>query len=186
MISPPPPFSSAVSCLKAPCALLPLPVSLHHFSFFSSSISKPCPHRVLPRYLPPCQQQSKYRCCSSFCQTLFTITVGGLQQLFFCLKAQRCCFTSTDTIRLTWDGETRTATSTFALSPQKPSGLLGTGSPGRPVSLKFDFHFTSTETIRLIRDVETRTATSTFALSPQKLSGLLGTGSPGRSPRLSL
>ena len=60
----------------------------------------------------------------------------------------RCCFTSTETIRLIRDGEPRTATSTFtqllssvcvaprklskhgAQRPQKPYGLLGTGRRG--------------------------------------------------------
>ena len=60
-----------------------------------------------------------------------------------------------------------------AWRPQKPSGLLGTGSPGRPPRLShrswslerlFSFQccFTFTETVRLIRDGEPRTATSTF------------------------
>ena len=66
----------------------------------------------------------------------------------------QCCFTSLETIRLSRDGESRTATSTLshsflssalpvrlflcfnvALRPQKPSGLIGTGSPGRPPRL---------------------------------------------------
>ena len=58
----------------------------------------------------------------------------------------QCCFTYTETIRTVRDGEPRTSTSTFtqllssdspfkftvASRPQKPFGLLGTGSPGRP------------------------------------------------------
>ena len=57
----------------------------------------------------------------------------------------QCCFTSTETIRLIRDGEPRAATSTFTqllrsdLRPQKPSGLLWTGSPGQPHP---DFSFT--------------------------------------------
>ena len=123
---------------------------------------------------PPCQQQSKFRCFSSFCHTFFTITLGGLQQLFFCVKAQRCCFTAT---------------------LRTPPGLLGTGRPGRPPRLAhnslalsrlfssvlryvhrnrqaylgwgaqdghLNFRFKSSDTIRLIRDGEARTATSTF------------------------
>ena len=57
-----------------------------------------------------------------------------------------------------------------ALRPQKPSGLLGTGSPGGPPrlshsswALKFQSRFTSTETIRLIGDGKPRRATSTFS-----------------------
>ena len=51
----------------------------------------------------------------------------------------QCCFTSTETVRLIRDGESRTATSTFtqiwfnvALHPHKSSGLPGTESQGRP------------------------------------------------------
>ena len=61
----------------------------------------------------------------------------------------QCSFPSTETIRFIRDGEPRTATSTFTqllnsgrdfqfsvpFRPQKPSGLLGTGSPGRPPRL---------------------------------------------------
>ena len=61
----------------------------------------------------------------------------------------QCCFTSPETIRLIRDGEPRTATSTFsqllstvrcpffsvASRPQRPYGLLWTGSPGRPPRL---------------------------------------------------
>ena len=63
--------------------------------------------------------------------------------------AQELCssmlFTSTETTRTIKDGEPRTATSTFTmlkssvlqccLRPQKPQGLLRTGSPGRPPRL---------------------------------------------------
>ena len=57
----------------------------------------------------------------------------------------QCCFTSAETVRTVWDREPRTSTSFFtqllnsrlrqfnaALRPQRPSGLLGTGSPGHP------------------------------------------------------
>ena len=90
-----------------------------------------------------------------------------------------CWITSTETIRLIRDGEPRTSTSTFtqllsfffhgALGPQKPSGLLGTESPGRPPRLlhsswaPLSWCFRSTETIRTIRP---RTATSTFTQPP--------------------
>ena len=62
-----------------------------------------------------------------------------------------CCFTSRETFCTIRDGEPRTAASTVthllssdtdtkfrfsvALRPQKPLGLLGTGSPGRPPRL---------------------------------------------------
>ena len=58
-----------------------------------------------------------------------------------------------------------------ALRPQRPQGLIGTGSPGRPPQLSHSswalirvVHccFTSTETTRTNRDGEPRTATSTF------------------------
>ena len=59
-----------------------------------------------------------------------------------------------------------------ALRPQRPYGLLGAGSPGRPPRLSHSSCalnnsssqccFTSTETVRTIRDGEPRTATSTF------------------------
>ena len=58
-----------------------------------------------------------------------------------------------------------------ALRPQKPYGLLATGSPGRPPRLSHSSwpltglvqcYSTSTETARTIRDWKPRTATSTF------------------------
>ena len=133
----------------------------------------------------------------------------------------QCSFTSTENTGIIRDGEPRTATSTFtqllcseilqfsvALRPQRPQGLLGTGSPGRPSRLSHKVPelwnttvqccFTSTETVRTVRDREPRTATWTFtqlqcseilqftvALRPQRPQGLLGTGSPGRPSRLS-
>ena len=63
----------------------------------------------------------------------------------------QCCFTSTETVGAIGDGEPRTSTSTFtqllsseiqfnvALRPQRPWGLLRTGSPGRPLRLSHSF-----------------------------------------------
>ena len=59
----------------------------------------------------------------------------------------QCCFTSTETVRTIRNKESRTSTSSLtqllssefefnvALRPQRPQGLLGTGSPGRPPRL---------------------------------------------------
>ena len=68
------------------------------------------------------------------------------------------------------------------LRPQRPYGLLGTGSSGRPPlspwvmlqAVHVQCYFTSTETIRTIRDGEPRTATSTFT---QLLNSLAGNSS---------
>ena len=77
------------------------------------------------------------------------VSVSSLSLLRRSCSVQ-CCFTSTETIRTIRDGEPRTSTSTlthllssvalyfkfiFALRPQRPYGLLGTGSPGRPSGL---------------------------------------------------
>ena len=103
-----------------------------------------------------------------------------LSYWFWALFVQ-CCFTSIETVRTFRDGEPRTSTSTFVLVlssvrsmllyVQRPYGLSGTGSPGRPPRLSYWFWalfvqccFTSTETVRTFRDGEPRTSTSTFVL----------------------
>ena len=50
-----------------------------------------------------------------------------------------------------------------AFHPQRPYGLLGTGSPGRPPRLS-QCCFTSTEAIRIIGDGEPRMTTASFTM----------------------
>ena len=104
----------------------------------------------------------------------------------------QCCCTSTETIPTIRDvgtqdvhldfhtapelwGENVAFKFSVALRPQRPYGLLGTGSPGRPPRLSHSTWalrrecgvqvqccFTSTETVRTIRDGKPWTSTSTF------------------------
>ena len=70
--------------------------------------------------------------------------------IYIYIYSVQCCFTSTETTRTIRDKEPRTSTSistqllgsefvlsefSVALRQQRPSGLLGTGSPGRPPRL---------------------------------------------------
>ena len=68
--------------------------------------------------------------------------------------------------------------------PQRPYGLLGTGSPGRPPRLS---HTAPELGHVLFNDALPRPemVQLSVALRPQRPYGLLGTGSPGRPPRLS-
>ena len=83
-----------------------------------------------------------------------SLTPSDTVQLFLLAKAvqAQCGITSTETARTLRDGEPTTAISTFtqllssdkgrfsvALRPQKPSGLLGTGSPWRTPRLSNSF-----------------------------------------------
>ena len=78
-------------------------------------------------------------------------------------------FTSTETLRLIRDGESRTAILT---SHVRLNGVRLVAEFVYLVLNRFflSWRFTSTETIRLIREGEPRTATSTFTLA---LNGLL-------------
>ena len=80
--------------------------------------------------------------CFTSTETLRTIRDGQPRTATSTFTHVQCCFIFTETIRTIRDGEPRTVTSTFTQfkfsvvsRPQKPYGLLGTGSPGRPPRL---------------------------------------------------
>ena len=150
-----------------------------------------CKHRPIPR-----RRQGNWKsqsCIAAYTATESVPDCGPHRPV----RVQvQCGFTATEIVRTTRDGKSRTATSTFThthsswaltlrkfsvtLRPQRPLGLLGTGSPRRPPRLshtqplssdteQVQCYFTATETIRTIRDGEPKTATSTFTYTAPEL-----------------